>query len=266
MSGEELDGIEFDNGPALNQEIEQPEPEPASDPPTATTEEPPKEVQQGDDQQALLARYAITAREAKRKADALEQKLKELESNSAPQVRPDVPQMPDPLSLTDDQYRQQVAARDEAVRRAAEFDAKQRLLQEQQRQIQAERERQQQESLVKKAETYKARSVQLGVKPEELEQAGKMVATFGIDGQLAELILADDHGPLITKYLATNLTVLDEINSLTPLQAAVRIATDIKQKAAAMKPKASSAPEPPNRPKSGGAIPRANELQGWTFE
>jgi hypothetical protein len=69
-----------------------------------------------------------------------------------------------------------------------------------------------------------------------------------IEDSLVQYILEDDHGPLITKYLSQNIGLLDNLRNMHPTRAAVMIATEIKSKAAALKPKFTNAPDPIRRP------------------
>ena len=98
------------------------------------------------------------------------------------------------------------------------------------------------------------------------QAAGAIVGQFGIDDSLVQYILEDDHGPLITKYLSQNVTELDALRHLHPTMAAVRIATLIKSKAVALKPKYTNAPDPIRRPMPSSAQVKPKGPKGATFE
>lgn len=229
------------------------DPDPAA-PPPAPSEQTASPAPEEDESQKVIARYAFEARVAERKAKDLEHRLQTLEAKSTQTAKPEVPPMPDPLSMTESQFREHAQKRDDALVRNAQWEAEQRQHNLMAQQAEQERQRQQQEATRKAVETYTARSVQLGLKQDELQHAGNMVAQFGIDLNLADMILHDEQGPLITKYLAQNLMELDEINRLPIAQAALRIGTVVKQKAAALKPRVSAAPDP-IKPIGGGNLP-----------
>ncbi len=260
----ELD-IKIDETPAIMAAEDEALTAPAEAPP-ATEPEPQNPETEEDKQKKALAKLAFEKRVADREAKQLREELEKLRANLPQQSRPVVPELPDPLTMTDDQHRKFMEQRDAALAQRAAWDAQQQMLNEQKQRAEQERQRQQQEAVLKAAETYTARAVQLGVKPDELHQAGNMVAQYGIDANLAEMILQDEQGPLITKYLSQNIMELAELNNLPVTQAAVRIATIIKQKAAALKPKVSTAPAPPQPVRSGGIGHKDYGIEGATYE
>lgn len=242
-------------------------PEPSEVVETPSTPEPePEKLDAEEEQRKIVAEHAFKRREAERKAREAEDRLKTLEQKLNQHDRPVVPELADPLTLSDQQWQEQLKRRDEAIRQAAEWDTQQRLSQDQQRQLEAERQRQQQEVLQRSVKDYSERAVKLGLKPEELQQAGNLVGRFGLAGELVQMILEDDQGPLITKYLAQNVDELDRLASLNPLQAAVQIATTVKQKAAALKPKVSTAPSPVTHVRGAGVAPADYGPDGVTYE
>ena len=268
--------ITFDEGPAVfpdedapvnepdKAEVNDPEPAGDADTPTAREDDPDPKSQPDDHLQKKIAEQAYKRRVAEREAEQLRKRLEALEQTQ--KARPVVPDMPDPLSLDDARFREFQAQRDEAIRQAAQYDAEQNAIKQEQTRQNEARQQEQQRELMKAAETYSARAVQLGIKPDELQAAGNMVAKFGIDSNLAQMILQDDQGPLITKYLAANLEELDNINTLPVHQAAVRIATLIKQKAAALKPRVSNAPEPPESVRNSATALKNHGPEGVTYE
>jgi hypothetical protein len=84
--------------------------------------------------------------------------------------------------------------------------------------------------------------------------------------EVINYILEDDLGPAITKYLSQNITELDSLRAMPPTQAAVRIATHVRAKASALKPKVNAAPDPVNAPERAGKAPSAKAPKGATFE
>lgn len=250
-------GEEFDVETTLEPEV--------VETPSTPDAEPVETSDAEKEQQKIIAEHAFKRREAERKAAELERKVQEL-SRPTQQDRPVVPDLKDPFTLNEQQLADQLKERDAAVQRAAEWDAQQRANNEQRLSLEAERNRQQQEALAKSIKDYSGRAVQLGMKPEELEQAGTLVGRFGLPDDVVKMILDDDQGPLITKYLANNIQELDSLAGLTAFQAGIRIATTIKQKAAALKPKVSSAPAPTTQVRGVGMVPKDYGPEGAIYE
>jgi hypothetical protein len=224
-----------------------------------------------DEQQQQVFDKAIAdkvykLREKEREAEELKQRLQSLEQQIPKQERPSVPKEPDPYALSDQEYQQQLRMRDEAIARQAAFDAQQRFQQQEAQRLQQERLMREQEALNEKVATYSQRAVQLGISNEELQAAGNAVASFGISDDVVNYILDDDLGPAITKYLSQNVTELDAIRAMSPAQAAVRIATHVRDKAAALKPKVNAAPDPVEQPAKAGVAPKARGPKGAIFE
>jgi flagellar biosynthesis GTPase FlhF len=213
-----------------------------------------------------IADKVFKLREKEREAEELKQRLQSLEQQIPKQERPNVPKEPDPYALSDQEYQQQLRLRDEAIARQAAFDAQQRFQQQEAQRLQQEQLMKEQEALNEKVATYSQRAVQLGISNEELQAAGNAVASFGISDDVVNYILDDDLGPAITKYLSQNVTELDAIRAMSPAQAAVRIATHVRDKAAALKPKVNAAPDPVEQPAKAGVAPKARGPKGAIFE
>ena len=100
-----------------------------------------------------------------------------------------------------------------------------------------QQQQKQQEALTERVQSYSQKATSLGIKSEDLQVAGNTVAQFGIHEDLVQYILEEDQGPLITTYLSKNLLELEKLREMSPTQAAVYVATTVKQKAAALKAK-----------------------------
>lgn len=228
-----------------------------------------KKVEFSEDQQRvvdeIVGKKVYKLREKEREAEDLKKRLEELESKLPKEKRPEVPDLPDPYSLDEGQLKEALKRREDAIRQAAAYDAQQQYLQQQREELQRQQQLQQQQELIERADTYGKQAKKLGVKAEELQQAGQVVAQF-ISNDLGYYILQDDQGPLITKYLANNLTLLDEISRMHPALAAARIASEIKPKAAALKPKVTAAPDPLEPTRNANTAPRRRGPEGATYE
>lgn len=227
----------------------------ASETATDTAEEKP-------DLQKVIAEKAFEAREQKRRAEELERRLKEIESQKPQEVRPDIPPVPD---VYDDDFESKMKARDDAILRQAAYDAQQRERQEFARQEEQRKQQEQQQQLANKAQEYTKRATALGVNAEELAQAGQRLAGH-VSEDVAGFILESDKGPLMTKYLAANPLEVDTLSQLNPMQAAVYLETQVKPKAeqyGVKKP--SQAPEPVETLSGRGANTEPGPA-GATFE
>ena len=221
-----------------------------------------------DEQQKVLddlaAKKTFKIKEAEREAERLRKELEDTKAKLPQETRPEVPPLPDPY---DDDYEAKVLQRDDTIRQAAEFDARQSVLEEQQRVQAQQQEREQQEAQARVVEEYAGRATKLGVDTNRLVAAENKIVEFGIDAQLAHYILGDEAGPLIATYLADNLVELDNLNRMGSLNAAVRIASDIKQKAVSVGVKKQpTAPEPIETLKGAGIPPQDRGPQGATFK
>lgn len=225
-----------------------------------------KKVQFTPEQQAIfdkvIGEKTFKAREAERKAEAAEQKLRELEAQLPKENRPSIPALPDPY---DAEYEKKIAARDEAIKAAAAFDAKQEVVKAHQQEVQRQRAEAQQAELYKSAATYKERSDKLGIAPADLQNAANALSSFGITEDLTKFLLKDDQGPLMTMFLARNPIVLERMSGLSPLEMGHYIASEIKPKLAAVKTR-TQAPAPADVLDGGGSPQKERGPKGATFE
>lgn len=234
--------------------------------------ETPQKVEFTPEQQAVIDKAigekVFKQREAERKAEQIEreyqEKLKALQSKLPQEQRPSVPQYPDRYDFDSDaEFQRAVQERDEAVQRAAEWDGRQQAIVEQQEAEKIRRQQEQTKALADKAQSYTQKAKTLGISPEQLRQSGDRVAQFGVSEDIAQAILGDDLGPLITTYLANNVNALDSLARSNPMQAGMLLA-QIKTEAAKLKPRLPSAPKP-SEPIQGGAAPRQRGPKGATF-
>jgi len=219
-----------------------------------------------DKQQAfindLAGKKTRQIRDAERETERFKQELAEVKAKLPKSERPSVPDMPDPY---DENFESLAKQRDEAVQKAAAYDADQRVLQERGEAEALHRQQTQQKAIVDSVTEYSARAIKLGVSKDELQIAGQAVAEYGLSNDITQFILDDEEGPLITTYLAKNPVELDSLRGLTPLQAAVRIASTIKPNAVAMK-KTPGAPPPADILSGQGTPPGKRGPKGATFK
>jgi hypothetical protein len=125
------------------------------------------------------------------------------------------------------------------AREAAENSAKS-VYEKQQEQA---RQAAHQESTQKMVQSYAEKGLQAGLTQEQMYQNEQVLNGSGISADLGLFIMNDDAGAQIADYLASNPEELHVINAMTPTQAAVKIANEIKPKATGPS-NVTSAPDP----------------------
>jgi hypothetical protein len=174
---------------------------------------------------------------AEKERDELATRLQKLEQGDDPVIPPPV----DPYA---DDYEEKTRQRDEAITRKAQFDSQQQFAADQITRTQNEQVQAAQSRSNELVKGFSDRCVKLGLDLDTVDSATNRVVNYGISKDLADFVLDHDEGPLIAQYLAQNLTELDALAGMTPMQAAARIDSVIKTKAASLKPKISQAPDP----------------------
>lgn len=269
-ASEEESGIIIDSDPVENEEADDESLE-------TTQEESGAELApaDGDDhsknddgvQKAINKQHA-KFREEERKRIEIEKEAKalreKLEAFEAEKAKVTIPDYPDPY---DDDYDERLKAREEAIKRQAIQEAKEQSLHEQRKAQEDAAKKAEQERFDSVVAGYSSRVTALGLSPDEIRAAGEKVVSYGIDSQLAEHILKQEDGPLITKYLADNPIVLDELRHMTAIDAAMKINSDIRKVASVNKPQASTAPDPAETLTGRGAGEKVSPfIAGVTFE
>jgi hypothetical protein len=197
----------------------------------------------------------------KRRADAAEEKLKAIEAEKGDVTIPD---LPDPY---DEDYEARITARDEAIKQKAAQDAQRNIVIEQQNANNEAAQRAEQDRISGLVDSYDKNIVKLGLDSTDIKNAVQTIVDYGVDGSVREFILQQEDGPLITKYLADNPLVLDDLRNMSPINAALKIETEIKAAASTLKPQASSAPDPAETLSGRGAGEKVNPLiAGVKFE
>lgn len=174
-----------------------------------------------------------------------------------------IPPVPDPYA---EDYAEQVTARDAAIRRSAEVEAGKTAEANQQSANKEASQRAESDRIGVLVEGYDKRAVTLGLSVDDVKQAGQTVIDNGLPGELAEFLLSDEDGPLITKHLAANPIAVDELRNMPVTSAVLKIHTSIREAASALKPQASGAPDPIEVLSGRGAGEKEHPLlKGATF-
>lgn len=257
-----------DEGPAEN-ESEKPEAKQLDDQKHLTPEGEDAEQKKAIDQDAVnkrINKLTFEKYEERRKREEIETKLKALEQKQqqGDTETVSIPEMPD---VFDPQYDQKMADRENALKKAAQLEAKrdyEARIAEKQQQERLNESNQQAQKWV--SEMYDQAS-KLGIEKGDLEKADQTVATFIKDQGLARFIISQKSAPLIINHLAGNITELEHISKLHPIDAAAYIASKVIPDAEKYKPKVTATPDPLDIPdgKAAGKI-ESEYLKGVIFE
>lgn len=196
-------------------------------------------------------------KEEERRAEAAEQRAKELEEKLNG-LRGDqdtqLPPMPDQF---DDDFPQKMAQYNQAVQKRAEKLALQKYQHEQQVKAQQQKQQQMQQELRENTKKMYDGAVQYGIDPDQLKEAESTLSLFLPKGQtgidMAQYLLAHEQSPLIVNYLGTNLSEAEKIGRMNPYQAVAYIENTVRPNAAKLKPKLTKTPEPVRPPKAKSA-------------
>ena len=271
-------GITFDEPEAQEEqtvEAEQPEVnEPsalAPDSPVEGEENTTDSVEQENTQEwheKRINKITFKRRQAERERDALREENEKLKAGSQPVLsNVDIPPIPDSW---DENYEAKIQEYANAVQQKARFDASesQRLAGQAEAQRKSEREhfnRQQELS-----ETLASSSKKLGIDKAVLDQSQevlvKQISDSGRDmTRIVDRLLSDPMGGLMIQHLATNQLDMHDIIYASPEDAGFLLA-EVKQKAALLKPKSSSAPSPATTLNGRAAPAKQRGLAGATYE
>ena len=237
----------------------------------ASEETHEEKVSFSDEQQAkvdeIIGQKTFKGRQRERELQAeLESERKareEAESKIPAKTRPDILPMPDQY---DENYAEKMQARDQSIARAADYDADERA---KRKALEMEEERrviEQSQQLQATVDEYAKRAIRDGISEQELAQISDSISNFQLDDSIAKYILMDDSGALIAKYLASNLSELDEITRSDPTLGLAYIVEKVKPKASSLIVKTTDAPDPPELLKGSGMPPRKRGVPGATFE
>lgn len=203
-------------------------------------------------------RSAVAASNEAKEAKA---RLRELEA-AANKV--EVPPPPDPYA-TD--YAEQVEARDEALRKQVGIEAQQANEEAARKKAEQAQLEQLQEAEKEQLKSFDSNMLEIGLNPVELHEAGQTVANYGVSEELTEALLTDPEGPLFVAYLAQNPLEIEKLEGMPILQRLNHLNTEVRQRAALLRPQTSKAPDPPITLTGGGVQEMEDpELKGVIFE
>lgn len=236
---------------------------------TAEPEEAEKSTQDSESVQKAINRQHRKYREEERKRLEVEQELREAREKLTKfeQVDADVtiPPMPD---AWDDDFESKLKARDHAIQRKAESDARKQFAEDQAFRAQQDEQLKIQRDTQEKLESYAKRAGEAGIKEADLATAANRVADAGISPEVADFLLTDVDGPVITAYLADERNTLElfELAQMSPVMVGMKL-TEIRAKAAEMKQPTTSTPPPPETVSGRGKVENVSPfVAGAKFE
>lgn len=210
-----------------------------------------------------IGKQTKAQREAERKAEELQKRLDDLESQSKSKADDleVVPPLPD---TWDDNYQEEAANRDAIIERNAAKKHEKVMQERTERRQEEERQYKAQQEVVEKTNKYMARGVSLGI-DEDSQRVHAEIVAERLPVGTGDYLLSTDDGPALTAYLATNSKALDDVSSMSPVEFGMKIA-DIR-KAIKSPSKRVSAPPPPETV-TGRSAPKPKNplLEGATFE
>lgn len=204
--------------------------------------------------------------EEKRRADALEVKLKAFEAQSQAPTAPITtvaPVMPNDTYDTEamaNYHTDMLAYSSKVAQEAAASTFEQRQ--------QEQRQEAQQAAFQKTVSTYASNAVRDGVDLDKAQAAENFLQQAGISDSLGNYLLNDLNGAKIVEYLGDNPAMAYELLALDPVTAGIKIATEIKPRALSTTPKVSNTPEPTPNITGGGVSEKddfARLYPGTTF-
>lgn len=231
---------------------------PASD---AEHKDQPQESDFSDGAKKAINKKHWEAKEAQRETAAIRQELDALKASQEPTgTAPVVPDLPDIDLLGNDEFAEQMKARDNALIQQAEFNAGQ-ALQAQQAQIrQDDVLRQQQTDATNMRQTYANKATERGFDADEVLRAATDIANYGVSDAVADMLLNVDDGPDMTLYLRQNPETLTALQSMPIHQQIDHMSNVVRLNAESLKPKSSNAPPPPTDIQPGGPVKQTDPL------
>jgi hypothetical protein len=205
-------------------------------------------------------------RDEERGRVAAEEKLATAEK-ALEEARPktvDIPPIPDPHSET---FVADIATRDEAIKQQADLNATNEQAVQQRKEKDEARLTKESAVLDKRVETFNSNLVNHGLNADEVKAAAEEVIGSGASDVFQDVLLDDKDGPLMVMYLKANPVEAEQINAMPTLELVNYLNTEIRPKALLLKPKTSSAPDPPITLTGGGAKELEDPLlEGITFD
>lgn len=210
---------------------------------------------------ALIGEKSKATHAERRRADAAEAKLAEIEAARPKPIEPEIPSMPDTL---DDDYEQQVIERDKAIERRAEFRANANFQAEEAKKRQQNTLYEQQQKRTEAGNTFAERSRKLGFEDADMGQSIIALQEMGLGNDFQQELVAYANGPEVVDYLSKHPESVDKMRGMSLMQAGSYIAADVVPKALNAN-KATNAPPPVDYVNGAGSQVKERGPKGATY-
>ena len=218
-----------------------------------------------DEQQQILnglvADKTRDFREAERRAEAAEQKLREAEAKIPQAQAPTIPDLPDPF---DDDFNERLAARDEAIKAKASYDYQQQAVQNQQQQAQQQQQQQHQQAQQARLDGLISNAKKQGIEIADLDRAMGTLVEHGLDSKLIGSIADEVNGSPVAIFLDKNPHLIESLKTASQFTVGA-IYNDLVAKAGAANKK-TVAPAPHESLNGAGAAKKRRGPVGATFK
>lgn len=250
----------------VTQEVLQEAPQETTETPPETTE-PIKEPALTEGQQKTfndaIGNKVKLYRDEQRKNQELQNQLTDLQDKIPVAARPDVPPMPDQYA---DDFADKMKVRDTALVAQGDFDRNERIASETNLANQQTHARKQSEAIQTAKNTYDTRGDSLGIKSEDIAPAWSALVNNGVNVYVQAHLLDQPTGPQIVDYLAKNPMEMEKLATMSPMNAAIFIDSELKGSAAGAAKKIQLAPAPVETLRGNGAREGSRGPKGATFE
>ena len=194
-----------------------------------------------------------------RENDALKKRLAELEAGKESNTQEPVKQSFAPPVLPDDIYDEEQMRKYHAdmttFATESAVESARSVYEQQQESL---RESKAAESRAQLINNYAEGGLRGGLTIEQMQLNEQVIVGSGLNADVGEFIMGDESGAAIADHLANNPEVLHKINTMSPMQAASYITSQVKVNLAAPKT-VTSAPDP-IMPISGGGVREQDEF------
>lgn len=191
----------------------------------------------------IKSRVGQAERSAQRK---FEQQAQEKQQ----EPRPVVPELPDPYSVSEDEYEKAVKTRDEAFRAQVVYDSKIEDQKRQETQRANETYQAKQQEYVTRADSFVAKAEALKLDPVRAVQSLNQTCGNETSNAIFDVVSHLDDGPAVLEHLSKNPAEALKIASMPPTQRGIYVATHVVSKAT--QPPRTKTPAPITTENGGG--------------
>jgi hypothetical protein len=213
------------------------------------------------------------AKQAERERDEANAKLAEFERKQQEQLAQQYSTAPARPNFDDyftaEEFNQDMQSYESKLREHERFNTQQSTFLQQQEAIQLQQQQAAQAEAMQLQNDFVSKSKAAGASDQEFNNIVNTLNNGGMTQQGAKAIMSlGEDGYFIAKHLAANVMEASEFNSLDPIQQGMKL-VELKQKASALKPKTSNAPEPATNLQGNGVDAEAGKYRnigGAKFE